>query len=163
MSENEWEENDNDNSPKWARELLKKQGQELKELREALAGTMQRERKANVNEALASRGLDPRVAKFYPSDASTEDEAVERWVEENRELFGARVVVNDNGGANESTLTESERRGYEVQKDISAFESAVQMDFASRLKNVEYDKNDEEGSKRRLLEVIRSFDTNAPL
>lgn len=164
MSENEWEQNDNANGPAGLRKALKKQALELKELREALAGTVQRERKANVNEALATRGLDPRVAKFYPTDGATDEESVDKWVEENRELFGGRSVLKEDGGANESALTDSEMRGYEIQKDIAAFDTALQMDFKSRLNSVQYDPNkSEEQNKQALLDTIREFDGKLPL
>jgi hypothetical protein len=163
MSVNEWDEDPNTNGPAALRKALKKQAQELKELREALAGTLKNERKASVNEALASRGLDPRVAKFYPQDGPTDDEAVDAWVEENRELFGNRAVLMD-GEANKDVLTDSERRGYEIQKDIAAFEAATQMDFKSRLDAVKYDPNlGEEENRQILLNTIREFDGKLPL
>lgn len=137
MAQNEWNESEQNEGPAGLRKAFKKQQEELKELRAQLTGTLERERKFNVNEALASRGLDPRVAKFYPSDQQTDAESVDKWVEENKELFGGRQIQDGQGELNPSTLTEAEIRGYQTQADIAAYDRAVAMDLEARLKSAE--------------------------
>jgi len=154
----DWDENDNETAGiKAMRKAFKEQGKQLAELQAALTKTLEREKSANVYEALANRGLDPRVAKFYPKDAPTDAEALDSWVEENKDLFGNRVVVTPDGSASD-TLTEAERRGYQIQRDIGAYESAVQMDLKSRLDKIEYDPANPEKSQNELLTVLKEFE-----
>jgi len=154
----DWDENDNETAGiKAMRKAFKEQGKQLAELQAALTKTLEREKSANVYEALASRGLDPRVAKFYPKDAPTDADALDSWVEENKDLFGNRVVVTPDGSASD-TLTEAERRGYQIQRDIGAYESAVQMDLKSRLDKIEYDPANPEKSQNELLTVLKEFE-----
>ena len=154
----DWDENDNETAGiKAMRKAFKEQGKQLAELQAALTKTLEREKSANVYEALASRGLDPRVAKFYPKDAPTDDSALDSWVEENKDLFGNRVVVTSDGSASD-TLTEAERRGYQIQRDIGAYESAVQMDLKSRLDKIEYDPTNPEKSQNEVLNVLKEFE-----
>jgi len=138
MAQNEWENQDNANDgPAGLRKAFKKQQEELKQLREQLSGTLERERKFSVNEALATRGLDPRVAKFYPSDQGTDSESVDKWVEENKELFGGRHIQDGEGSVEKSSLTDAEIRGYQMQQDIASYDRAVQQDLETRLKQAE--------------------------
>jgi len=154
----DWDENDNETAGiKAMRKAFKEQGKQLAELQAALTKTLEREKSANVYEALANRGLDPRVAKFYPKDAPTDADALDSWVEENKDLFGNRVVVTPDGSASD-TLTEAERRGYQIQRDIGAYESAVQMDLKSRLDKIEYDPANPEKSQNELLTVLKEFE-----
>jgi hypothetical protein len=154
----EWTENPNDSEGiKALRKKFKEQGQKLAEMEAALARTMEREKTQNVYEALANRGLDPRVAKFYPKDAATDDAAVDEWVTENGELFGSRRVIDDKQ-PNPGTLTDAEMRGYQIQKDIGAYEGALQMDLKSRMDKIQYDPNNPEKAQNELIEVLKEFD-----
>jgi len=154
----DWEENENDSAGiKAMRKAFKAQGVKLAEMEAALAKTMEREKSANVYEALADRGLDPRIAKFYPKDATTDDAAVDQWVTENKDLFGSRQVVTPEG-SNSDTLTDAEKRGYQIQRDIGAYESAVQMDLKSRLDKIQYDPQNPEKAQNELLATLKEFE-----
>lgn len=154
----DWTENDNDSAGiKAMRKAFKEQGKQLAELQASLAKTLEREKSANVYEALANRGLDPRVAKFYPKDSATDDSAVDAWVTENGELFGNRRIVDDNA-TDTDTLTDAEKRGYQIQKDISAYEGALQMDLKSRLDKIEYDPLNPEKAQNDLMNTLKEFD-----
>lgn len=155
----DWD-NENPNETDGIKALRKKfkdQGAEIQSLKDALARTLEREKSQNVYEALANRGVDPRVAKFYPKDASTDDAAVDEWVTENKDLFGNREVLTPDGSASD-TLTDAEKRGYQIQKDISAYEGALQMDLKSRLDKIEYDRTNPEKAQNEVLEVLKQFD-----
>lgn len=162
MSENEWDETSETGGIAALRKAHKNQAKEIKELKASLAGTVARERTFSVNEALASRGLDPRVAKFYPGDQATDEESVDRWVDENRELFGGRKITDEESKIQQTSLTDSEMRGYEVQKDISAFNNALQMDLKSRLDAIPFDKSDPEAASKELMRVLREFEGTMP-
>lgn len=154
----EWEENPNESAGfKAMRKAFKEQGKKLAEMEAALARTMEREKSQNVYEALANRGLDPRVAKFYPKDAATDDDAVDAWVTENGELFGNRRIIDDKQ-PNPGTMTEAEMRGYQIQKDINAYDAALQMDLKSRMDKIEYDPMNPEKAQNELMTVLKEFD-----
>lgn len=154
----DWDENDNESAGiKAMRKAFKEQGKKLAEMEAALAKTMEREKSQNVYEALANRGVDPRVAKFYPKDASTDDAAIDEWVTENGELFGGRQII-ENKEPTPGSLTDAEMRGYQIQKDISAYEGALQMDLKSRLDKIEYDRTNPEKAQNEVLEVLKAFD-----
>lgn len=153
----DWDENDNDTPAiKQMRKMLKEQKKQLDEFQAMKSQFDSMNRSVSVNEALASRGLDPRIAKFYPSDSATDDESVDRWVEENKDLFGTRRVYQD-ANVNTSVLTEQEQRGYQIQRDIAAYDAALEADLQSKLDKIEYDPMDPEKAQREVLATVAEF------
>lgn len=113
------------------RKVYEKTAKENKELNDRLARLEGRDRSISLNEELARRGLDRRVAKFYPKDRETTGESVDEWVEENRELFGVKDAPDP--GVTLPNLTPVEIQGYQYIQAIQAAETATEMDFKSRL------------------------------
>lgn len=154
----DWDENENDSAGiKAMRKAFKEQGKKLADMEAALAKTLEREQAQNVYEALANRGLDPRVAKFYPKDAATDDTAVDAWVTENGDLFGSRQVVTDQQ-PDSGQLTDAEMRGYQILKDTNAYQSAVQMDLKSRLDKIQYDPSNPENAQKEVMQTLKEFE-----
>jgi hypothetical protein len=153
----DWDENEDTAGIK----ELRKQFKELAKARkadQALIEELRAERSAtSVYDALASRGMDPRIAKFYPKDAQTDDASVQQWIDENKELFPDRRVGNE-GEVNTSTLTESEQRGYQTQRDIAAYDAAIQMDLKSRLDQIKYDPNNPDAAAAELMAKLKEFE-----
>lgn len=135
------------------RKEFKEQAKLLKEQQDLISSLMAERNSAGVADLLASQGLDPRVAKFYPKDAATDAASVTAWVEDNKDLFGNRRVV-DKGELNSDTLTDAEKRGYQAVQDIQAYESGLIMDFDQKLRAVEYDPMDPIGSQNKLMAAI---------
>lgn len=135
------------------RKEFKAQGEQIKLLLAQNAQLMAERNQAGVSDLLARQGLDPRVAKFYPQDAATDAASVSQWVEENKDLFGNRRVVEE-GNVNSDTLTDAEKRGYQAVQDIQAYESGLIMDFDQKLRAVEYDPMDPIGSQNKLMAAI---------
>lgn len=155
---NDWQENPNESEGfKAVRKAYKAQGAELQEVKNQLAELLAEKKSQNVYEALANRGLDPRVAKFYPKDAATDDSAVDAWVTENGELFGNRKVVTDDQ-PDPGQMTEAEMRGYQILKDTNAYQSAVQMDLKSRLDKIQYDPSNPEKAQNEVMQTLRDFE-----
>jgi hypothetical protein len=155
---NDWQENPNESEGfKAVRKAYKAQGAELQEVKNQLAELLAEKKSQNVYEALANRGLDPRVAKFYPKDAATDDSAVDAWVTENGELFGNRQVVTDDQ-PDPGQMTEAEMRGYQILKDTNAYQSAVQMDLKSRLDKIQYDPSNPEKAQNEVMQTLRDFE-----
>lgn len=152
----DWNDDDNTGIAK-LRKQFKEQGTLLKQQQDLINQLMAERNAVGVADALANRGLDPRVAKFYPKDLGTDDASVNQWVEENKELFGNRRVV-EQGQQTQDTLTDAERRGYQAINDIAAYESAVQMDLKSRLDAIQFDRNDPDKAQQELMNVLKEFE-----
>lgn len=139
------------------RKQLKKQQEQIDQLLTQNTQLMAERNASSVADTLASSGLDPRVAKFYPQGAPTDAESVAKWVDENKDYFGNRRVV-DSGSLADDTLTDAERRGYQTIQDMAAYDNAVQMDLKSRLDKIEYDPMNPDKAKQELLATLKEFE-----
>lgn len=95
LSRNEWDEEDQQNEhaeetplAKDLRKQLKAKDAEAKTMAEELSKLKAAERKRSLAEVLKSKGVNEKVAAFYPVDAETTAEAVAAWVTENSDVFG---------------------------------------------------------------------------
>lgn len=158
MSENE-EYNFDDDTPgvKQLRKNYKTLKQKLEERDAQIDELLKKNRGASVNEELASRGLDPRVAKFYPRDLPIDKESVDQWVEENGDLFAGRQVKDEQQQTQESKLTDAELRGYQAQQDIAAFEAAIAQDFKTQFQQVEMQGQDWQSAQAEVMRVLREI------
>lgn len=147
MSENEFEEFNGNEGFKNLRKALKDKDKLLKEAMSRLERLEAQNQRNVVNDTLAARGLDPRVAKFYPKDEPTDEESVDKWIAENAELFGGKRT-NEEGGTTQTTLSDSEIRGFQVMQDLAAADYRTQVSWESKLK--EFD------NKEDLMAFLRS-------
>jgi hypothetical protein len=131
MSDNEFDEFENDNSPGGLRKALKAQKKANSELEARLAALEAGRHGTGVRDALSSRGLNPAVAKFYPKDRPTTDDSVDEWVEENRAVFGFKAQAAPD--AVPSDIPTNVQAGYGVLKQLQAAEAYTEMDFQSKL------------------------------
>lgn len=60
----------------------------IKELEDELEGLRKFQRESVVSSVLKEKGVNPNIAKYIPSDASTSAELVEKWLDENGADFG---------------------------------------------------------------------------
>ena len=60
----------------------------VKELEAELESLRKVQREANVTQVLSEKGVNPKIARFIPSDAANTPEEIDAWLEENGELFG---------------------------------------------------------------------------
>lgn len=153
----EWEDPNASGGMKELRKLVKDQGKKLKELEAERSQWQAQNRTSDIHQALASRGLDPRIAKFFPADSATDDASVDKWVDENKDLFGNRRIATDDG-PNSDVLTDSEKRGYQAINDIAAYESSVQMDLKSRLDQIKYDPQNPDAAQKEMFAVLKEFE-----
>ena len=59
-----------------------------KELETSYTEVSKAQRERIINDALASKGVNPKIAKFIPSDIEASQDAVNSWLESNAEVFG---------------------------------------------------------------------------
>ena len=96
MSNNDYEDddfddtpsNDGDNLVKQLRKAAKQKDKELAELRSQFENLTKAQRDRAIKDALASRGVNTKIASFIPSDIDPTEESVSKWLEDNADVFG---------------------------------------------------------------------------
>lgn len=157
---NDWNDPNKSEGMKNLRKQVKEQGKLLKEQSELIAQYQVQNRGAVLTAALTSRGLDAKVAKFYPADLGTDEESVDKWFNENKDVFGqAQPVVTPGDGG--STLSDAEERGYQIMRDMDAYDSRIVQDFKSEMDQVKMDgPYDGERAANELMSLLRERGVN---
>lgn len=76
------------NTVKTLRDQLKAKDKALTAAAAELEEFRATKRQSAIAKALSAKSAKPELAKFYPADGDTSDEALNTWLEENAELFG---------------------------------------------------------------------------
>lgn len=69
------------------RAALRASNKRAKEMQTELDGVRTTSRQTTLADLLKDRNLDPKVAKFFPKDADATEEAVDKWLEEDGDIF----------------------------------------------------------------------------
>lgn len=67
-----------------------------KQLKEALAeleSLRKFQRESTISQVLAEKGVNPKVARFIPSDIDLSSDGISNWLSENGDLFGVAAPV----------------------------------------------------------------------
>jgi N-acetyl-anhydromuramyl-L-alanine amidase AmpD len=157
---NDWDDSNESEGMKNMRKQLKEQAKLLKEQSDLIAQFQVQNRGSVIAQALVSRGLDAKVAKFYPADLGTDDESVDKWYNENKDIFGpAQPVATPQ--SQETTLSELERRGYEAMQGMEAYDARVVQDFKSQMDQIKMDgPYDGERAANELIALLQSNGVN---
>jgi hypothetical protein len=152
MSNYDYEDDDdfdtNDSSNdlvKQLRKASKQKDKELQELRAQFDGLNKAQRERAIKDALASRGVNSKIASFIPQDIDPTEESVSKWLEDYADVFGIEVSqtqtpnVNPNDAAAYKRMTNSadsgvspEHNGDIMQKLMNA-NSKEELDDVIRL------------------------------
>jgi hypothetical protein len=153
MSNYDYEDDDdfdtNDSSNdlvKQLRKASKQKDKELQELRAQFDGLNKAQRERAIKDALASRGVNSKIASFIPQDIDPTEESVSKWLEDYADVFGietgqtqATPNVNPNDAAAYKRMTNSadsgvspEHNGDIMQKLMNA-NSREELDEVIRL------------------------------
>jgi hypothetical protein len=153
MSNYDYEDDDdfdmNDSSNdlvKQLRKASKQKDKELNELRAQFDGLNKAQRERAIKDALASRGVNSKIASFIPQDIDPTEESVSKWLEDYADVFGietgqtqATPNVNPNDAAAYKRMTNSadsgvspEHNGDIMQKLMNA-NSREELDEVIRL------------------------------
>lgn len=158
---NDWDDSNESEGMKNMRKQLKEQAKLLKEQSDLIAQFQVQNRGAVVQQALVSRGLDAKVAKFYPADLGTDDESVDKWYNENKDVFGASRPSSTQPVDQGTALTDAERRGYEAMRDMEAYDSRVVQDFKSQMDQIKMDgPYDGERATAELMTLLKANGVN---
>jgi predicted ATP-dependent endonuclease of OLD family len=152
MSNYDYEDDDdfdmNDSSNdlvKQLRKASKQKDKELQELRAQFESLNKSQRERAIKDALASRGVNSKIASFIPQDIDPTEESVSKWLEDYADVFGietsqtqATPNVNPSDAAAYKRMTNSADSGVSPEHN---------GDIMQRLMNA--------NSKEELDEVIR--------
>ena len=73
---------------KQLRKAAKQKDKELQELRQQFESLNKAQRERAIKDALASRGVNQKIAAFIPSDIDPTEESVSKWLAEYADVFG---------------------------------------------------------------------------
>lgn len=157
---NDWDDSNESEGMKNMRKQLKEQAKMIKEYQDQMAQFQQQNRSVILSQALTSRGLDARVAKFYPADLGTDDESVDKWYNENKDVFGLREPASSSSSDRGSTLSDAEQRGYQIFQDMEAYDARTVQDFKSQMDQIKYDPTDPQKAEQELLNLLKQNGVN---
>jgi hypothetical protein len=130
---------------KQLRRASKQKDKELQELKAQFESLNKSQRERAIKDALASRGVNSKIASFIPQDIDPTEESVSKWLEDYADVFGietsqtqATPNVNPNDAAAYKRMTNSADSGVSPEHN---------GDIMQRLMNA--------NSKEELDEVIR--------
>jgi len=130
---------------KQLRKASKQKDKELNELKAQFESLNKSQRERAIKDALASRGVNSKIASFIPQDIDPTEESVSKWLEDYADVFGietgqtqATPNVNPNDAAAYKRMTNSADSGVSPEHN---------GDIMQRLLNA--------NSKEELDEVIR--------
>jgi hypothetical protein len=97
--DNYWddEEEDDDFTPSYEsetdlvkklRKALKAEQKRNKELESSLGELSKSQRERILKDVFSSRGVNPKVAAFIPSDLDASEDAISQWLDQNADVFG---------------------------------------------------------------------------
>ena len=79
---------------KQLRKASKQKDKELQELRSQFESLSKGQRERAIKDALASRGVNSKIASFIPQDIDPTEESVSKWLEEYADVFGIESGQN---------------------------------------------------------------------
>ena len=130
---------------KQLRKASKAKDKELNELKAQFESLNKAQRERAIKDALASRGVNSKIASFIPQDIDPTEESVSKWLEDYADVFGietgqtqATPNVNPNDAAAYKRMTNSADSGVSPEHN---------GDIMQRLMNA--------NSKEELDDVIR--------
>ena len=150
MSNYDYEDDDFDTDSgndlvKQLRKATKQKDKELAELKAQYEGLAKAQRERAIKDALASRGVNTKIASFIPQDIDPTEESVSKWLEDYADVFGAPQA------ATQATPNVDPAQAAAYQRMTNAVEQGAtpefQADIHRRLMNAT--------TKEELDEVIR--------
>jgi hypothetical protein len=150
MSNYDYEDDDFDTDSgndlvKQLRKATKAKDKELAELKAQYESLAKANRERAIKDALASRGVNSKIASFIPQDIDPTEESVSKWLEEYGDVFGVQQVET------QATPNVDPAQAKAYQRMTNAVESGnspdLQADIMRRLMNA--------NRKEELDDVIR--------
>ena len=151
MSNYDYEDDDdfdtNDSSNdlvKQLRKASKQKDRELQELRSQFESLNSAQRERAIKDALASRGVNSKIASFIPQDIDPTEESVSKWLEDYADVFGIEVSQTQTPNVNPADAAAYKRMTNSADSGASPEHNG---DIMQKLMNA--------NSKEELDDVIR--------
>ena len=150
MSNYDYEDDDdfNDDSSndlvKQLRKASKQKDKELQELRSQFEYLNNAQRERAIKDALASRGVNSKIASFIPQDIDPTEESVSKWLEDYADVFGIEVSQTQTPNVNPADAAAYKRMTNSADSGVSPEHNG---DIMQKLMNA--------NSKEELDDVIR--------
>ena len=144
--DDDFETNDSNDLVKQLRKANKQKEKELAELKAEFENLSKAQRERAIKDALASRGVNGKIAAFIPKDIDPTEESVSKWLEDYSDVFGIQQAEAP------ATPNVDPKQAAAYQRMTNAVEQGAspefQADIHRRLLNAQ--------SREELDEIIRS-------
>jgi hypothetical protein len=143
----ETEERDNSSNDlvKQLRKANKQKEKELAELKAQFDGLSKANRERAIKDALASRGVNQKIASFIPQDIDPTEESVSKWLENYADVFGVQTEQN------QATPNVDPKQAAAYQRMTNAVEQGVTPEFQAEIHKKLLNAN----SREELDDIIR--------
>ena len=88
--EDDFDTNDGNDLVKQLRKATKQKDKELAELKAQFDNLSKANRERAIKDALASRGVNSKIASFIPQDIDPTEESVSKWLQDYSDVFGVQ-------------------------------------------------------------------------
>jgi hypothetical protein len=129
---------------KQLRKASKQKDKELNELKAQFESLNKSQRERAIKDALASRGVNSKIASFIPQDIDPTEESVSKWLEDYADVFGIEVSQTQTPNINPNDAAAYKRMTNSADSGVSPEHNG---DIMQKLMNA--------NSKEELDEVIR--------
>ena len=136
--------NDGNDLVKQLRKAAKQKDKELQELRSQFESISKANRERAIKDALESRGVNSKIAKFIPTDIDPTEESLSKWLDENGDLFGFQATES-----NQASVDPAQAAAYKKMNSVT--EQGLTPDASDDIMRRLMSAN----SKEELDEVIR--------
>lgn len=129
---------------KQLRKAAKQKDKELAELRAQFGEISKANRERAIKDALESRGVNSKIAKFIPSDIDPTEESLSKWLDDNGDVFGYSTTES-----NQASVDPAQAAAYQKMNNVT--EQGITPDASDDIMRRLLSAN----SKEELDEVIR--------
>ena len=144
--DDDFENNDSNDLVKQLRKATKAKDKELAELKAQYESLAKANRERAIKDALASRGVNSKIAAFIPQDIDPTEESVSKWLSDYADVFGVQQAEA------QTTPNVDPRQAAAYQRMTNAVEQGITPEFQAQV----HQKLMNAQSREELDEIIRS-------
>ena len=144
--DDDFETTDGGDLVKQLRKATKAKDKELAELKAQYESLAKANRERAIKDALASRGVNSKIAAFIPQDIDPTEESVSKWLENYADVFGVETQ------ATQATPNVDPKQAAAYQRMTNAVEQGVTPEFQADIHRKLLNAN----SREELDEIIRA-------
>ena len=143
--DDDFDTNDGGDLVKQLRKATKAKDKELAELKAQYESLAKANRERAIKDALASRGVNSKIASFIPQDIDPTEESVSKWLEDYADVFGVQTQ------SSQATPNVDPKQAAAYQRMTNAIEQGATPEFQEEV----YRRLMNANTREELDEVIR--------